>query len=189
MKNKLLLFATILLLLCCAIPAAASPFTFQGSTYELIKDKGISWDEANAKAIAAGGHLATITSSAENEFIKNTFFKQDNNAYWLGAFQSGDENRQSPTANWQWVTGEEWNYTDWSNKEPNNAGRMNEIHLSADARYDYKWNDEDSAVKQQITGYVIEKPSATSPTPIPGAIWLLGTSIVGLLGFKHKFNK
>ncbi|SME94506.1 lectin-like protein [Desulfovibrio gilichinskyi] len=188
MTKKFLLFAITLLLICFAVPAAASPFAFQGSTYELIKDKGISWDEANAKAIAAGGHLATITSSAENEFLKQTFFTKDKNAYWLGAFQTGDENKQTPTANWQWVTGEEWNFTNWSSKEPNNSG-MNEIHLSADSRFEYKWNDEDSAVKQMITGYVIETPSGTSPTPIPGAIWLLGTSIAGLLGFKRKFNK
>ena len=27
---------------------------------------------------------------------------------------------------------------------------------------------------------------ATSPVPVPGAIWLMGSGLIGLLGFKHK---
>lgn len=189
MGKKLLTFVTTFLFICFAIPAAATSISFQGSTYELVTvKKSISWDKANEAAIKAKGHLATITSIAENNFIKQNFFTDNNNAYWLGAFQTGDENLQSPKDNWQWVTGEEWKYTDWTPGEPNNAGRSNEIHLSADSRFGYKWNDEDSAAKQMITGYLIEKDASVAPTPIPGAIWLLGTSLVGLLGFKRNRN-
>lgn len=31
--------------------------------------------------------------------------------------------------------------------------------------------------------------TTTSPTPIPGAVWLLGTGLMGLLGFKRRKNK
>ncbi|HAS89249.1 MAG TPA: lectin [Desulfovibrio sp.] len=164
--------------------AFASTYTFGNSEYTVIQSNGINWDDAKLAAETAGGHLATITSAAENNFLKTTVFQGLDKAYWLGAYQTGDENRQDPTSNWHWVTGEDWTFTDWYSSEPNNAG-INEIHLSADQRFNFQWNDEGSAVSRMIQGYVIETP--TAPTPIPGAIWLLGASLLALFGFKRKF--
>ncbi|MDC7217855.1 MAG: lectin-like protein [Spirochaetales bacterium] len=166
--------------------AIASTFTFGNSEYTVVQSSGINWNDAKLAAEAAGGHLVTITSEAENNFLKSTVFQGLDKAYRLGAYQTGDENRQDPTSNWHWVTGEEWDYTDWYSAEPNNS-RIDEFHLSADQRFNYQWNDEGSAVSSMISGYVVEKPSA--PTPIPGAIWLLGASLVGLLGLKRKLAK
>lgn len=162
----------------------ASPFTFGNSEYTLVQSTGITWDDAKIAAETAGGHLATITSVGENNFIKNTVFQGLDKAYWLGAYQTEDENRQNPTSNWHWITGEDWDFTDWYTSEPNNM-RIDEIHLSADQRFNFQWNDEGSAVAQMINGYVIEKP--TAPTPLPGAIWLMGASLVALFGIKKKF--
>lgn len=159
----MLLILTVVLM---AGPALASTFNFGNSEYTLVQTSGISWNDAKIAAEAAGGHLATITSAAENNFFKNNVFKDAEKAYWLGAFQTGDNNRKKPTENWQWITGEDWSYTDWSSIEPNNSG-MNEIHLSADSRYGFQWNDEDSAVGQMINGYVVEKNLSTTPTPFP----------------------
>lgn len=188
MGKILTLTLSTILLISLAIPASASTFTFGDSEYTLIQTSGISWTDAKLAAEAAGGHLATITSVAESDFFKSQVFKDLNKAYWLGAFQTGDENRQTPTADWQWVTGEEWDFTDWSSSEPNNS-QINEIHLSADSRFGFQWNDEGSAVNQMISGYVVEKPLNTTPTPIPGAIWLLGASLVTVLGIKRRFKK
>ncbi|CCO24617.1 lectin-like protein [Maridesulfovibrio hydrothermalis] len=188
MKKLLALSISAILLILSAIPAIASTFTFGNSEYILVQTSGISWDEARIAAEAAGGHLATITSIEENNFFKSNVFKDANKAYWLGAYQTGDEDRQNPTANWQWITGEEWTYTDWSSVEPNNAG-MDEAHLSADSRYQFSWNDEDSAVQRMINGYVVEKQLPPTPTPIPGTIWLLGVSLITVSGLRHRFNK
>ena len=174
----------ILLVVLTGGSAFASTYTFGNSEYTLVQSSGINWDDAKLAAEAAGGHLATITSAAENNFLKNNVFQGLDKAYWLGAYQTGDEDRQNPTSNWHWVTGEDWTFTDWYNSEPNNAG-TNEIHLSADQRFNFQWNDEGSAVSRMIQGYVIETP--TAPTPIPGAIWLLGASLLALFGFKKKF--
>jgi hypothetical protein len=40
------------------------------------------------------------------------------------------------------------------------------------------------------TSYAVEVLTSTltvSPTPIPGAIWLLGSGLVGLVGIRRKF--
>lgn len=178
---------TILLSVLAALPAAASTYTFGNSEYILIQSSGISWDDAKLAAEAAGGHLATITSAEESAYLKSNVFRDLNKAYWLGGYQTGDQNKKTPTENWNWVTDEEWSFTDWSNIEPNNAG-TNEIHLSADSRYGFQWNDEDSDVSHQINGYVVEK-SLSAPTPIPGAVWLLGTALVAILGIKRRYVK
>ncbi len=187
MMKQSTLYVTLLLIAIMATPAVASTYQFGNSQYTLIQTSGISWDAAKIAAEAAGGHLATITSVEESSFFKSTVFKDLNKAYWLGGYQTGDENRQTPTANWNWITGEEWSFTDWASVEPNNA-QINEIHLSADSRYGFQWNDEGADVAGQINGYVIEK-SLAAPTPIPGAIWLLGASLAALFGFKRKFGR
>ncbi|NDV24661.1 lectin-like protein [Desulfovibrio sp. JC022] len=176
---------TLVILLLTGGSAFASTFTFGDSEYTIVQSNGINWNDARLAAEADGGHLVTITSVAENNFLKNTVFQGQDKAYWLGAYQTDDANRQNPTSNWHWVTGEDWNFTDWYTSEPNNQ-RIDEMHLSADQRFNYQWNDEGSAISSMINGYVVEKP--TAPTPIPGAIWLLGASLAALFGIKKKFG-
>ena len=131
--------------------------------------------------------MITITSAEENNFLKKYSFckvtiKHTGSVHTRLEMKTG----KNPTSNWHWVTGEEWDYTDWYSAEPNNS-QIDEFHLSADQRFNYQWNDEGSAIPSMINGYVMEKPSA--PTPIPGAIWLLGASLIGLFGIKKKFAK
>ena len=52
--------------------ASANPVSWScnGHFYDVVSVPGtISWEDANAAAIAAGGYLATITSQAENDFV------------------------------------------------------------------------------------------------------------------------
>jgi len=69
----------------------------------------------------AGGHLATITSEAENAFIYG--LASNNIALWhslpngcvLGPWLGGTQPTGSsePGGGWRWVTGETWSYTNW----------------------------------------------------------------------------
>lgn len=188
MKKAISLLAIASLVLSFSI-ASASSLTFGNSEYSIVYSNGITWDSAKQAAESTGGHLVTVTSAEESNFLRNTLLKNQEKAYWLGAYQTGDENRQNPTGNWNWVTGENWSFTDWSSVEPNNAGNIDEMHLSADSRYGFQWNDEGAAISRMINGYVVEKNLDPAPTPLPAAVWLLGAGLAGVFGLRKKFGK
>ncbi len=73
------------------------------------------WSAANAAANAmtlgsCSGHLATITSAAENAFIAANMPQAADDGYMLGG--------QRIAGVWTWVTGEPWSYTNWHAGEP-----------------------------------------------------------------------
>ena len=107
-------------------------FTFNGNTYAYI-NKSMTGDEAKEYCESLGGHLVTITSAEEQEFIENTVLVSPAKGYyWLGGIKDAE-------GNWKWVTDEEWNYTNWSGGEPNNSGgREKCLHLYSSTK---KWND------------------------------------------------
>lgn len=106
--------------------ASAAPVQWAGNGhfYEVISVPGsLSWEAASAAAVARGGTLATLTSQAENDFVfalaDNATFWAGSSGPWLGGFQSPAT--ADPAANWQWVTGEPWAYTNWQTAQPNDA--------------------------------------------------------------------
>jgi hypothetical protein len=94
-------------------------------TYQAVIAPGTTWNQARDAAIAKGGHLATITSKDENDLmlsnIQNTSYWSPcrGNIFgpWLGGYQPSGSNNSS--SGWAWVTGEKWEYTNWSPEEPN----------------------------------------------------------------------
>lgn len=63
-----------------------------------------------------GGHLATISSAAENK-IARTFV---NNSKWLGGFEDVSLEAKG-TGNYTWLTGEPFTYSNWAEGEPDLA--------------------------------------------------------------------
>jgi len=89
--------------------------------FYLLVSEGVTWNEAKVLAEdyqwdGIQGHLATITSQDENEWICLNFPGR----FWLGGFQA--DGADEPDGGWQWVTGESWSYTEWHDWEPNNQG-------------------------------------------------------------------
>ena len=82
-----------------------------GHRYVLINKK-MTWCEAKAYAERFGGYIATITSQEEQDWICQTFTDAQ---FWLGGTDEALE------GDWQWVTGERWDYTNWAPGEPNNV--------------------------------------------------------------------
>ena len=81
--------------------------------YEVIKDD-VTWTEANERCIAAGGHLATITTQEEMDKLAAMVDAQDIKNAWIGGYTSV----RNGTAFGHWVTGEPFNFAKWYPGEP-----------------------------------------------------------------------
>ena len=82
--------------------------------YYVVFDEPIYWDDAKASCESMGGHLATITSQGEQDFVANLIENNgDKKNYWLGGTDVDDEGK------WVWITGEDWTYSNWREGQPN----------------------------------------------------------------------
>jgi hypothetical protein len=168
LKKAFLLFASLLML--GALPFAgvsqAAPVLnpANGHYYQAVAvPGGITWYSAKAAAESSTygvqGHLASITSAAENDFIASSFpsaFNPNGGLYWVGGYQDlGASDYWEPAGGWRWVTGEAWSYTNWSPGEPNDfSGYQSENHLVLWGFYGAFWNDLPGGNSQP--GYVVE---------------------------------
>ena len=112
-------------------PAAIS--IYNGHTYYLY-DRAATWYGSQIVSDYLGGHLVTITSAAENSFVKGMI---GDSACWTGATDKDNE------GTWKWITNETFSYSNWFGVEPNNdsgndEGSENYVHIRAGAS---DWND------------------------------------------------
>jgi hypothetical protein len=176
--------------------AAIVNWATNGHYYDAIAvSSGITWNDAktvaeNSTHLGMKGHLATVTSADENSFIVNNLGGPSAvNRFFLGGFQPAGS--LEPAGNWQWVTGETWSFTNWAPGEPNNTYSGGAIFnsqatsTSEEVLHFYpngvNWND--VPLMSGWGGYIVEYEPST-PVPLPGAIWLLGSGLVGIIGFK-----
>lgn len=164
-----------------------------GHWYDLVLESR-SWTDANdvASTYVINGsncHLATVTSAEENAFLVNNFLNgRDGMGFWLGGYQL--PNQPSTNVGWNWVTGENWEYTNWwlGNivPEPNDWPGMGyednqENYMGFSHESFGQWNDTSNSESWMRSGYLVE----SNPVPIPGAIWLFAFGLLGLLGIKR----
>jgi hypothetical protein len=105
---------------------------FEGHLYLVVAATYEHWQNASELADAVGGHLATISSAKENDFLLGLFenerhFTSTNQhggivGPFIGLYQA--DQSSEPTGGWVWVTGEPLNYVNWARGQPdNNQGR------------------------------------------------------------------
>lgn len=102
-----------------------------GHLYRVVRvEQGLTWDRAKAAAEAAGGYLATVTSPQENAFVfglvTNPIHWNGNRGPWIGGYQDPGH---SAGEGWRWVTGEPFDYANWSPGQPNDGGGAEETRL------------------------------------------------------------
>jgi len=176
-----LTFLTAALLVCVA-PAAASvlfgPYGPGGAYngYEYVPS-GLSWGDAKTAAEArsfagVSGHLVTITSAAENEFVRIVgrgdpwIGLTDNDAYGGTEFGNTSGHPYPPAGDrgngWVWVTGEPTGYRNWNNSEPNDWGGNED---GAQILGNGLWNDNGA---WKSIPYVVEYELASAWPAPPG---------------------
>jgi hypothetical protein len=195
--------------------ASASPVQFGSNYYDYVVADGISWADANAAASASvfggvNGHLATVTSAAENNFLANGV--ADFSAYdgllaisWLGAQVSSSGIGTwvvGPEAGQQFSSGQtplNGMYTNWGGPEPNNAPSAMEMQIGtlnwfgitkgmwADARNGL--SSPCPGICDPIVGYFVEyeSPNVTAvPLSASPPLTALGIGALSLLGWRRK---
>ena len=109
-----------------------------GHWYLVSAPENRTWQSWHDLVTAFGGHLATVTSAAERDFIQPSVRNMIplNRGAVLGARQDrNDPTWSEPSGGWQWVTGEPWSWTNWTtfvaNPSNSSSGECScEDHLS-----------------------------------------------------------
>ena len=135
-----------------------------------VCNESVSWTRARKDCELLGGHLLTITTREEQEFVnQNLLASGRKNAYWIGAT---DEELEG---DWQWVTGEDWGYTNWrtTTNEPSNSSYIDNLEENYGLIYreNGTWNDVmpegdkpeyNTTSRLQYIGYICEWDNAES---------------------------
>ena len=157
-----------------------------GHYYEYVPNF-IVWEDARIEAqtrtyLGDTGHLVTVTSQAENDFIFDNVTQE-----WAAA---GAHDLETEGV-WEWVVGPEagtvfWQegigtitYAPWRSGEPNNGpgGLENYLMINYLGRL---WNDYQG---DDGMGYVVE---FSNPIPEPSTIILLLTGALGFLAYRSR---
>ncbi|MHC4202225.1 MAG: lectin-like protein, partial [Planctomycetota bacterium] len=121
----------------------------------------MTWPDAKAFCERQGGHLVTITSKEESDFVVD-LTRRVNGRYWIG-FTDG---RVEGT--WEWVTGEPVKFTAWAEGQPNSMDGDQDYGIINGSEYDSLWDDNgDHNVRARGgNGFVCE----WEPAPAPGNV-------------------
>lgn len=181
-----------------------------GHYYQLVMpdapqstDDNFSWSEARDAAAGttlygSNGHLVTITSFDEDEFLRTTFEDEiqirdfptlPGDFVWIGLSD------QTTEGNYQWITGESFSYTNWASTEPNNLGDEDFVHIwrrfEGGNQDGWSWNDNGNGpfLPDSRWGYLVEFDGpfvAAVPEPASMFLFLSGASCFGILYSRRR---
>lgn len=178
--------------------ADAVPVQFGNNYYEFITDEAVSWDEASVAAgasafMGATGHLATVASAAENDFLLGlTPTVPFSGAVWLGGAVDG-----SGTARWAVgpETGQLFSFSNFGGAEPDDG--PSNVYMSIGPTVAGilagQWGDAAGGLSggssgggSSSIGYFVEYQVGTVPIPAALPLMLTGLAGFGFLGWRRK---
>lgn len=144
---------------------------FNGHYYQ-VYDTPMTWNEAKAYCESLDGHLVTITSGAEQEFVETLIANGKKKSYWLGGTDAANE------GTWEWITGEKFDYTNWREFMPDNWQNEDYLMMYKEMDPSYtgetfgRWNDlksdgtcpGNSYFSKDIFGFICEWDTNVKPT-------------------------
>ena len=158
-----------------------------GHWYEaVLMPEGVTWDNANLAATAAGG--------AENDYAFGLV--NGNTAFWFfapeclhmeGPWLGGAQNlgAAEPSGGWRWTNADPWTYAKWGPGEPSNGGGVEDRlqFFGYDRQMMSYWNDyaQNGVVRYGGTtvlpyGYIVEY----NVVPEPSGVLALASGLGGL---------
>ena len=124
---------------------------FNGHDYKKYEEE-MDWSAAKAYCETIGGHLVTITSQKEQEFLEYLTSDGAREGYWIGGTDEETE------GDYRWITGEPFDYTNWRYDQPDNMLDGDAVHGE-----DYlhlwtesKWNDNTNDGSNVSIGFICE---------------------------------
>ncbi len=121
-----------------AVIAQKSPMVVNPATWHMYQsiDKARNWNDAKEHCESMNGHLATITSQAEWDFIiyEFNYLHMTNTHHWVGGSDEISEGE------WEWITGESWKISWWHSGQPDGTVSQNSLLIDSELN----WHDYDS---------------------------------------------
>lgn len=114
-----------------------------GHSYQRI-DLDVDWASARDNCVVRGAHLATLTSQEESDWVWS-YLGISNVFIWLGA-------TGQPPGVWQWITGEQWIYSNWGTGQPDNVYQFYLAFYDAQPGY---WDNLDYS-QNGVPSYICE---------------------------------
>ncbi len=159
-------------------------YSYGGHEYALTSARA-GWVTNEAEAVGLGGHLVTINDAAENAWVSatfaNTLLGSCTDLAWCSAVQIGYFKSPS-SGQWEWISGEAVTYTNYYQDFPQ-GGTMAYLHVDGHwAPGTWNANPPHTVEGGSMLGYGVVERLAT---PLPPALWLLGSAL-GLLGVARR---
>jgi len=115
-------------------------------TYVLLETA--TWAASEAEAVSMGGHLATIRSQEEQDWVSKTFgsYGGKQRLLWIGLSDTAHK------YHFAWSSGESVAFTSWAKGEPNDVGRGEDfvaIYYPTHSQAS-KWNDWNDRIADPI---------------------------------------
>src|SRR5690606_3267065 len=164
-------------LLPAVCPAQSHAFAHPDGTthwYRVVAvPEGITWGAAHRRAAEDGGHLATLTSNAEHDFVAGLLGDPSvwsvesgtgrRHGPWLGGVQPSGS--VEPDGGFRWVEPEPFTFTAWTEGQPDDEGGADRVCFGGDrGQAVTTWADCPSGTL--LTGYVVEFSGPTVPRTV-----------------------